>query len=266
MSRELVRGLKIKNKKGLNPTEIAEAIQQGFLAQKKPPKSWTQKKTFSPSTIGYGHGNCARYWNIVFNGLEDFEDTFDAMAIANMSLGSAVHEQIQKALSDAGLLVESEREITIESPPIRGFLDAIVNWKGEDVVCEIKTTRQESFAFKQLNGKPSANHLIQLLIYLKATGLQRGFLLYVNKNDSTFVVIPVELNEQNNKIIDDVFQWLETTYQAYQDGILPQRPFRKSRETGLPSNNICRNCPVQQTCFSGPEGTVLIPLMDVPKP
>lgn len=266
MSRQLVKGLRIKNKKGLNPTDIADAIVQGFLAQKKPTESWTQKKTFSPSTIGYGHGTCPRYWNIVFNGLEDFEDTFDAMAMANMSMGTAVHEQIQQALEAAGLLVESELEIKIQDPPIRGYLDAIIDWQDEKIVCEIKTTRQESFAFKQLNGKPSANHLIQLLIYLKATGLKRGFLLYVNKNDQSFVVIPVELDETNEEIIENVFAWLRETYKAYSDGILPKRPFRKSRETGLPSNNICRNCPVQKNCFAGPEGTVLIPLMVVPKP
>ena len=266
MSRQLVKGLRIKNKKGLNPTDIADAIVQGFLAQKKPAQALTKKETFSPSTIGYGHGTCPRYWNIVFNGVEDFEDTFDAMAMANMSMGTAVHEQIQQALEAAGLLVESELEIKIQDPPIRGYLDAIINWQDEKIVCEIKPTRQESFVFKQLNGKPSANHLIQLLIYLKATGIQRGFLLYVNKNDQTFVVIPVELDETNEKIIEDVFEWLRTTYKAYQDGVLPQRPFRKSKETGLPSNNICRNCPVQKACFAGPEGTVLIPLMDVPRP
>lgn len=266
MSRELVRGLKIKNRKGLNPTEIAEAIEQGFLATKKPAKSWTQKKTFSPSTIGYGHGTCARYWNIAFTGLKSFEDTFDAMAVANMGVGTAVHEQVQNALEAAGLLVESELEITVEDPPIRGFLDAIINWKDEEIVCEIKTTRQESFAFKLMHGKPSPNHLIQILIYMKATGKKRGFLLYVNKNDETMVVIPVELDETNNKIIDDVYEWLRTVYKAYQDEILPKRPFRKSKETGLPSNNICRNCPVQKACFAGPEGTVLIPLMEVPKP
>lgn len=265
MGRNIIKGIKIRNTKGLNPTEIAEAIEKGFLNQRRPLSAWTEKSTFSPSTIGYGHGTCARYWNIVFRGLDNYTDTTDAMGVANMSLGSAFHEEIQKALGSAGLLVKSEQEIKIEDPPIRGFLDAIVNWKDEDLVCEIKTTRQESFIFKETSGKPSANHLLQILIYMRATGIKRGFLLYVNKNDQTMLVIPVEMDEENTKIIEEVFEWLRTVRKAYEEGVWPKRPFRKSRETGLPSNNICRNCPVQQACFAREDGDVLIPLMEVPK-
>lgn len=265
MSRELIKGLRIKNKKGLNPTEIAEAIEQGFLNQRRPASAWTQKKTFSPSTIGYGHGTCARYWNIVFNGLDNYTDTVDAMGVANMSLGSVFHDEIQKALESAGLLVEAELEIKIQDPPIRGYLDAIVNWQDEEVVCEIKTTRQESFVFKETSGKPSPNHLIQILIYMKATGKKNGFLLYVNKNDQTFLVIPVTLSDENEKLIEDVFEWLRTVRAAYENGDLPKIPFTRARNSGVPSNKICRECPVQKTCFSKEEGNVFIPLMEIPK-
>lgn len=266
MTRDIIKGLKLKNRKGLDPTEIANAIEQGFLNKRRPDKEWTEKTTFAPSTIAYGHGCCARYWNIVFNGLANFTDTTDALGVANMSLGSVFHDEIQGALESAGLLVEAEKEIKIEDPPIRGFLDAIVNWNDENVVCEIKTTRQESFVFKETSGKPSANHLIQLLIYLRATGLQRGFLLYVNKNDQTFLVIPVELDETNTKIIDDVFDWLRTVKEAHNLGIMPAIPFRRNRETGLPSNATCRGCPVQTACFADPDsGKILIPVMEVPK-
>jgi len=265
-TRNVIKGLKLKNQKGLDATEIANAIEQGFLAKRRPDKDWVEKKTFAPSTIAYGHGTCARYWHIVFTGLDTYADGTDAMGVANMSLGSVFHDEIQSAMEAAGMLVEAEKEIKIESPPIRGYLDAIVNINGENVVAEIKTTRQESFVFKEMSGKPSANHLIQLLIYLKATGLQRGFLLYVNKNDQTFLVIPVELDEANTKIIEDVFEWLRLVRQSFDEGQLAQIPFTRARNAGEPSNKICRGCPVQQTCFTQkPAGDVLIPLMEVPK-
>jgi CRISPR/Cas system-associated exonuclease Cas4 (RecB family) len=108
--------------------------------------------------------------------------------------------------------------------------------------------------------------LIQLLIYLKATGLKRGFLLYVNKNDQTFLVIPVELDETNDKIIEDVFEWLRTVRKAFDEGQLAEIPFTRARNAGEPSNKICRGCPVNQTCFNEqPKGDVFIPLMEVPK-
>lgn len=264
-NRNLIKGIKIKNKPGLNPTEIARAIEEGFLNMRRPDQEWVEKTTFSPSTIGYGHGTCARYWNIVFNGLATYTDATDAMGVANMGLGSLYHDQIQQALESAGLLVEAELEIKIEDPPIRGYLDAIVKWKDEDIVCEIKTTRQESFIFKETSGKPSVNHLIQILIYMRATGKDKGFLLYVNKNDQTYLVIPVYMDEVNTQLLDKVLEWLRKVYTVYEDGLMPKIPFRRNRETGLPSNNICRNCPVQQACFAGPEGQILIPLMEVPK-
>lgn len=267
MSRNVIKGLKLKTQGNkLNPTEIAEAIEQGLLAQRRPVKAFTQKKTFSPSSIGYGHGTCPRFWFIAFNGTDSWQDDVDAMGVANMGVGSMVHDYIQTALKSSGFLVEEELEITLEDPPVRGYLDAIVNLKGEDLVCEIKTTRQETFAFKESTGKPSPNHLIQILLYLKATGIKRGFLLYVNKNDQSMIVIPVELDEANEKIINEVLEWLRTTRAAYDNDTLPIIPFVRARNSGEPSNKICRACPVQKDCFGKyPEGEVDLPLMEVPK-
>lgn len=266
MSREIIKGIKFKNRKGLDPVEIANAIEQGFLAMRKPSQSWVEKTSFAPSTIGYGHGRCARYWNIVFRGLDTYTDNTDAMGVANMSLGSTFHDEIQKALDAAGLLVEAEREIKLEDPPIRGYLDAVINWQGEEVIAEIKTTRQESFVFKETSGKPSVNHLIQLLIYLRATGLKRGFLLYVNKNDQTFLVLPVEMDAKNTKILDDVLEWLRVVKEAHNVGAMPAIPFVQARNARQPTNNICRGCPVQTACFSrAEEEDILIPLMELPE-
>lgn len=265
VNRAIIKGLKLKNRQGLDPQAIAEAIEQGFLAKRRPAKDWTQKVTFSPSTIAYGHGNCARFWFIAFEGTDSWQDDIDSMGTANMDLGSMVHDQIQQSLEAQGLLVEAEVEIKLEDPPVRGYLDAVINWEGEEVVGEIKTTRQESFAHKEMSGKPSVNHLIQLLIYMRATGRQRGFLLYVNKNDSTFLVIPVEMDETNTQILDNVLDWLKTTRAAWESKTLPLIPFTRARNTGEPSNKICRSCPVQKKCFENPtEGEVSIPLMEVP--
>lgn len=267
MTRNVIKGLKLKSQGDkLNPTEIAEVIEQGLLAQRRPVSAWTQKKTFAPSTIAYGHGNCPRYWYIAFSGTDSWQDDVDAMGVANMGVGSMVHDYIQTALKSSGFLVEEELEITLEDPPVRGYLDAIVELHGEELVCEIKTTRQETFFHKEASGKPSPNHLIQILLYLKATGKKRGFLLYVNKNDQSMLVIPVELDTTNEKIIDEVLEWLRTTRAAYDNETLPMIPFTRARSAGEPTNKICRACPVQKDCFGKlPEGVVDIPLMEVPK-
>lgn len=266
--RSVIKGLKLKSVKGrLSASEIAEAIEKGLLAQRRPAQAVTRKKTFSPSSIGYGHATCARFWFIAFCGTEDWDDDVDAMGVANMGVGGMVHDYIQTALLSSGLVIEEEVEIKLADPPIRGYLDAVVDWQGEELVCEIKTTRQETFVLKEASGKPSANHLIQLLIYLKATGRKRGFLLYVNKNDQSYLVIPVELNEANEELIENVFSWLRTTRKAFDEGQLPIIPFTRARNSGEPSNRICRQCPVRKDCFEFyEEGDVMIPLMEVPTP
>ena len=45
---------------------LIEAIQHGYIANRGPKHQ--QKKTFAPSTIAYGHGECARYWYLAFDG------------------------------------------------------------------------------------------------------------------------------------------------------------------------------------------------------
>lgn len=242
---------------GLDVEAISKAIEAGYLKQRRVDE-YIQKKTFSPSNIGYkgGNGICPRYWFEAFNG-GDFVESVDAQGLAIMGSGTKTHADLEKVFEDMGILIESEIEIKIEDPPIRGYLDAIINWEGEEIVCEIKTTRQEAFIFKYLNHKPSPNHLIQLLIYLIATGKKRGFLLYQNRNDLKFLIIPVELDEKNKAIIEDVFAWLRKVYKSYEDNTPPKRPFRKH-------NKICKACPLFEKCWSGPEGELEIGKMEIP--
>lgn len=262
MSRDFIKGLKFR-RAGLDPRAIADVVEQGYLAKRRESAQIT-KKTFSPSTIGYGHGTCPRYWWHAFSGAWFDETRTDAQGVANMETGTNEHTAIQEIFEKAGLLEAAEVEIKIENPPIRGFLDALINWEGETVVAEFKTTRQEMFIFREVSGKPAVYHLIQLLIYLRATGHQRGFLLYFNKNDQTVCVIPVEMSPENEKILEDVFGWLRAVRNAWALGDMPERPFRKNKETGLPSNKVCNSCPVQRDCFAAGDGMIKIPRMELP--
>ena len=124
MARDLVTNLKFKKiTSGFDPDKLAKMLTDGYIGNSNNPK-YMKKTTFSPSTIGYGHGNCARYWYIAFEGTE-FENTFDAIAIANMSNGTAAHERIQEIFKSTGLVKHIEQEIIKEDPPVKGFADEI---------------------------------------------------------------------------------------------------------------------------------------------
>ncbi len=259
MARKIIGNLKFKKplEDGFDPNKFAEMMEEAYTNVEKR-DSFTQKKTFSPSTIGYGHGNCPRYWFIAFTGAE-FEDQFDAMARANMDNGTAAHDRIQAVMAKTGVLKSTEIEITSDNPPIRGFADAIIEWDGKEVVGEIKTAKDEVYSMRQAEMAPTSNHLYQLLTYMKIRGAEQGFFYYENKNDQSYLILPINMNERNEKIINDVFDWLKRVYANYESGTLPERVFTKSV-------SACKYCPVKTVCWKElGDGEVSIPAMVVAK-
>lgn len=257
MGREIVNNLKFKKNNGnFDPSSFAKMLDDAYLATKRGDQIIT-KTSFSPSTLGYGHGNCPRYWYLAFSGVS-FIDENDSIAVANMAQGTQAHERLQKLINSTGTLKQEEREITNEYPPIRGFIDLVLEWNGKEVIGEIKTAKQEVWDTRQATMKPSANHLLQLLTYMKLTNAEEGFFLYENKNTQEILIIPVQMNERNTKIIEDTFLWLREVWDNFKDGDLPMRPFTKS-------TNVCKYCPIKKDCWSGQMGTVQIEPYEVPK-
>jgi CRISPR/Cas system-associated exonuclease Cas4 (RecB family) len=257
MGREIVSNLKFKKVNGnFDPESFAKMLDDAYLATKRGDQTMT-KTSFSPSTIGYGHGNCPRYWYLAFSGV-GFIDENDSIAVANMAQGTQAHERLQKLINSTGKLKEEEREIKNEYPPIRGFIDIVLDWNGKEVIGEIKTAKQEVWDTRQATMKPSANHLLQLLTYMKLTRAKEGFFLYENKNTQEVLIIPVSMNERNTKIIEDTFTWLCEVWDNFKDGDLPMRAFTKSTST-------CKYCPIKKDCWSMETGTVQIEAFEVPK-
>ncbi len=168
MGRQIVSNLKFKKVTGkFDPEVFAKMLDDSYLATKRGDQIMT-KTSFSPSSLGYGHGKCPRYWYLAFTGV-GFIDENDSIAVANMAQGVQAHERLQKLIEKTGKLKEQEREIKNEYPPIRGFIDLVMDWNGEEVIGEIKTAKQEVWDQRQSTMAPSPNHLLQLLTYMKLT-------------------------------------------------------------------------------------------------
>src|SRR6478736_4826092 len=242
--------------------DLNEIFEKGYLSHVR--DTGVQKKeTFAPSSIGYdGNGRCRRYWYMAFEGKYVFEETTDSMGMATMLNGRDAGERIANIIGDAGALVATEVEVKMIDPPIRGYIDALVRVGDEIVVGEIKTTRQEMFVLRQNTMKPLPYHLYQLLIYMKATGKKKGFLFYENRNDLSYLIIPVEMDERYEKILEDALDWLRRVRANWEEegDTLPTRPFtRKSKQ--------CKYCPVFNECWENlGVGEVTIKPMVVAKP
>ena len=227
---------------------LVEAIQHGYIANRGPRHQ--QKKSFAPSTIAYGHGECARYWYLAFDG-GTFEDNADAFAGANMTNGTLSHERIQKAMEDAGILKQSEFKIISNDPPIFGYGDVILDWEGEELLGEIKTMMNEGFEYRKANRKPKPGHLIQLLIYMKILQKRKAVLIYENKNNHELLVLPVEINDYYIKWVNEAFDWMRTVRQAWVDRTLPEKTYRSN-------SKICKSCPLSKVCADAGSGDVRI--------
>jgi CRISPR/Cas system-associated exonuclease Cas4 (RecB family) len=222
-------------------------IEEGYTAANG--YNFKTKKTFSPSALVYGNGACARYWFLAFSGVEFLDDN-DAYAIANMSSGTMGHERIQKAIEDAGIMVEKEKRIVAQDPPIFGFADAIVQWEEEQPVVEIKTMREESFAYRK-HAKPPSYHLMQLVIYMKVLGKRLGVLLYENKNSHELHAITVEPTPELVAWGEYAFDWMRTVRKQWESGDIPKKTYRSN-------SKVCSGCPVRDACAKADKGTVKI--------
>jgi hypothetical protein len=189
-----------------------------------------------------------------------FIDDNDAVAVANMAQGTQAHERLQKLIATMPEFRAEEEEILNDYPPIRGFIDLIMEYDNETVIGEIKTAKQEVWDARQSEMKPTTNHLLQLLTYMKLKKAKEGFFLYENKNTQELIVIPVSMNERNTAIIEEAFTWMCEVWDNFKDGDLPMKPAGATK-----SKMPCTYCPVKKECYSGLTGTVQIESYKVPK-
>lgn len=230
-------------------------IKSGYTAPRGP--KFTQKKTFAPSTIAYGFGECARYWYIAFDGAI-FEDNSDAYGVANMTSGTLSHGRIQTAMKDAGFLIADEFKITNNDPPIFGYGDVILDWEGEELLGEIKTMPNEGFEYRKTAGKPKTGHVIQLLIYMKILKKSKAVLIYENKNNHDLLIFPIEVNDYYREWIDYAFDWMRQVRKAWEDRTIPKKNYRSN-------SKICKSCPVQKACAEAEVGELKIAALEEPR-
>jgi len=227
---------------------------------------WTQKTSFAPSSFyPKGNGVCPRYWFYAFHGeIMEYDNT--ARQRANMDSGTAAGERIAALYDEAGILIEAEKELRHDDPPIHGYIDLIVDWQGEEMVGEVKTTITESWAVRRANMKAPTYQLIQLLIYMYVMKREKGFFVVENKNTHELLIIPVKMNDKNREFIEGVFDWMRKVKANSDTHRLPKRPFTQKSAN-------CKSCPVRKACWDGYEGknndlypgVVDLPILEVPQ-
>lgn len=250
--------------KRMDVVGLATLVDKALLDTRAGKKQYN-KTGFSPSNLVYGSGTCARRWFFEFTrGSErDSSVGLEPKSIANMEAGIAAHSRIQKIFESTGIVKEIERPIntlgsTTGFPPVRAFVDMIINWQDKDVVIEIKTANQESYVSKKGKQIATGYHKAQLLLYMYILKIDDGAILYENKNTLDWMIIPVKMNIEHKQLVEKIIQWMVDVYEMITDGILPSRGYNVERSP------VCRACPFIEICKEEGEGTKMTTLK-IPK-
>ena len=245
---------------------LPTAINAGYLVKTK--TKFVKKNNFSASGLTYGAGECPRYWTLAFDGQITYDNS-DAIGVANRTQGSLGHARIQEAIEASGLLAQDmqmdpiprkydqqthpalEFRVKTDDPPFDGYGDVMIDYKGERLVGEIKTIKNDEFEYRKINRRPKMAHLMQLLLYMKVWKMRKGVMIYENKNTHELLTLPVVVSEHYLAWAEEVFEWMKLVYKNWQEKQLPEIPYRSN-------SKICKVCPIQKACAEAGDGTIKI--------
>jgi len=245
---------------------LPTAINAGYLVKTK--TRFVKKNNFSASSLAYGAGECPRYWTLAFDGQITYDNS-DAMGVANRTQGTLGHGRIQEAIEASGLLAQDmefdpiprkysqqthpamEFRVKTDDPPFDGYGDVMIDYKGERLIGEIKTIRNDEFEYRKINRRPKMAHLMQLLLYMKVWKMRKGVMIYENKNTHELLTLPVVVSEHYRAWAEEVFEWMKLVYKNWQEKQLPEIPYRSN-------SKICKVCPIQKACAEAGDGTIKI--------
>lgn len=152
-------------------------------------------------------------------------DPISDNSLRRMAVGTTFHEFIEKRLTDAGVLVSAEQEITYDDPPIRGFYDAIIKRPSDDkeFLLELKSMAAPKFK-KDYQGEdlPRQDHLMQWNLYSLMTGINDGMIFYINKNTQDYYIKEIT---RNDDIIEQVLNKFKLVQEHLaNEEIVPYQP------------------------------------------
>jgi len=160
------------------------------------------------------------------------------------ALGNMMHDLVVKVLESEKnkdvQLLQSEFPLKIEAPDflISGRVDdlVLVKTSGKTIVVEVKSTKSIDFV-----KEASESHVMQLQLYMHATGIHNGIVLYVDKGNLQSKQFEVEYSKEQVKEIMERFGQLHKLLTAK---LLPIDEAKKDEKKQW----LCRFCEYSDKC------------------
>ena len=169
------------------------------LGNVQPPQRST---VFYPSLLG---NTCDRYLYIAYNGAAPEQD-ITAQTQRIFDNGSYLENRMDEYFTALNIILEREKVVVLDTPPISGRVDFILKHEeyGEAAL-ELKSINARGFG--ALNKGPKPEHVVQLQIYLNLLPMEKGILLYENKNDQQL---------KSFVLTKDIMTWQSLLNRCYQ--------------------------------------------------
>lgn len=132
--------------------------------------------------------------------------------------GKQVEEWLEKVLTEAGMVERSQTMLEYTTPEghkIVGIEDLTL--KGEDFPTEVKSIKNSSFKYLDIEGAKLGN-ILQAVMYALAEGKDKARVLYVAADDlrtKQFIVNVADYKDQVHEVARNV-------YEAIKSGVLPE--------------------------------------------
>ena len=141
------------------------------------------------------------------------------------------------------LKTEMPFKLEIEDFVISGRIDDLILVKenGKSVLIEVKSTKSLDFV-----KKASESHAMQLMLYMHATGIHNGVVLYVDKNNLQSRVFSVPYSE---KEAAEILLRFKNLHSYLKNGLLPLAEAKKNPEKEW----LCKFCEYQEKCGKNEE-------------
>ena len=178
---------------------------------KSRPKDKRARNCFHPSSL---HKSAKELYHHYLEG--DNNQDFPPRILRIFENGDAVHDRLQTYLEKAGVLLQAEVPIENEEYEIIGHTDGILEISGVKGILEIKSMNANTFYSTY---EPKPEHIIQINIYMFATGIKRGCLLYECKDDQALKEFYVM---QDKSILDPILDKIRYVQECLKQGKEPK--------------------------------------------
>ena len=186
--------------------------------------------------------------------------SFSFQTLNIFKTGHDIHEKWQGWLERSGLMKQSELAIFNEECHIKGNADGLIEDSQGEAILEIKsvgvgTIRMENLdLYKEYNSgsitmdelwkrvrQPFSTHLRQINLYMYATGVHQGIILYEWKPTQSIKEFDVTYQPA---LIQHILAAAQVIKQHLKQGTIIDRPAWATED-----HKTCKQCPYKTTCW-----------------